>query len=94
MSELQAVVTRRPAVVAEELAWIDPADRSYVAAEANAFLVAWLDAIPCRVVNRPTATSLAGPSWGPLQWAAAAGRAGVRWAETAAGDGPRRGRLR
>src|SRR5581483_2527617 len=40
--DLRAVLTRRPAVVAEELAWIDPGDRDYVAAEANAFLVAWL----------------------------------------------------
>lgn len=78
--ELRAVVTRRPAVVAEELPWIDPADRSYVAAEANAFLVAWLAALPCPVVNRPTATSLCGPAWSPVYWAAAAARAGLTWA--------------
>ena len=79
VQELRAVVTRRPAVVEEELVWIDPADRAYVAAEANAFLVAWLDAIPCPVVNRPTPTSLDGPAWGQLHWAVAAARAGVRW---------------
>jgi hypothetical protein len=79
VQELRAVVTRRPAVVKEELVWVDPADRAYVAAEANAFLVAWLDAIPCPVVNRPTPTSLAGPAWGQLHWAVAAARAGVRW---------------
>jgi hypothetical protein len=79
VSDLRAVLTRRPAVVAEELAWIDPADRTYLAAEMNAFLVAWLHALPCTVVNRPTPTSLAGPVWGPLHWAAAAARADVRW---------------
>jgi hypothetical protein len=79
VSELHAVLTRRPAVVAQELAWIDPADRNYLAAEMNAFLVAWLHALPCAVVNRPTTTSLAGPAWGPLEWAAAAARADVPW---------------
>src|SRR5664279_42730 len=41
VAALRAVLTRRPAVVAEELARIAPADRPYVAAETNAFLVAW-----------------------------------------------------
>lgn len=77
--ELQAVLTRRPAIVAEELAWIDPDDRAYLAAEMNAFLVSWLHALPCPVVNRPTPNALTGPAWGPLHWAAAAARAGVRW---------------
>lgn len=79
--ELRAVLTRRPAVLAEELVWIAPEDRVYVAAEANAFLVAWLDALPCLVVNRPTPLSLCGPAWGPLHWAAAAAHAEVPWAE-------------
>jgi hypothetical protein len=83
--ELRAVLTRRPAVVAAELAWIDPADRTYLAAEMNAFLVAWLHMLPCPVVNRPTSTSLAGPAWGPVHWAAAAARAEVRWAAHAEG---------
>jgi hypothetical protein len=86
VGELRAVIIRRPAMVAEELTWIDPADRAYLAAEMNAFLVAWLTALPCPVVNRPTPRSLAGPAWGPLHWAAAAARAGVRW--TAGEDGP------
>jgi hypothetical protein len=84
--ELRAVVTRRPAVVAEELAWIDADDRAYVAAEANAFLVAWLDALPCKVVNRPTPTSLCGPAWEPVHWGAAAARAGVSWTVESSGE--------
>jgi hypothetical protein len=85
--KIRAVLTRRPAIVAEELRWIDPADRGYVAREANAFLIAWLHAIPCPVINRPTATSLAGPAWSPLHWAAAAARAGVAWGPRSDDDG-------
>jgi hypothetical protein len=81
VSDLRAVLTRRPAVLAEELMRIAPDDRSYVAAETNAFLVAWLSSLPCRVVNRPVPTSLCGPTWGELYWRVAARRAGVDWAE-------------
>jgi hypothetical protein len=88
VSALRAVLTRRPAVVAEELGQINPADRPYVAAETNAFLVAWLSALPCRVVNRPTPTSLCGPAWNHVHWQAAAGRAGVAWAEDPRGQEP------
>jgi hypothetical protein len=79
ISELRAVLTRRPAVVAEELACINSADRAYVAAETNAFLVAWLSALPCRVVNRPAPNSLCGPAWDALHWRAAATKAGLVW---------------
>ena len=69
----------RPAVIPEELPWIDVADRSYVAAEINAFLVAWLASLPCPVVNRPTPRSLCGPGWDRLHWKAAAARVGAPW---------------
>jgi len=81
VASLRAVLTRRPAVVAEELGAIAAADRSYVAAELNAFMVGWLSALPCRVVNRPTTRSLCGPAWNRLQWQAAAARAGVAWCD-------------
>jgi len=74
---IRAVLTRRPAVVVEELGAIRSEDRAYVAAEINAFLVAWLSGLPCRVFNRPTPTSLCGPGWTTLQWQAAAARAGL-----------------
>src|SRR5439155_9381156 len=83
VSELRAVLTRRPAVLAEELAHVAAADRAYVAAECNAFLLAWLTALACRVVNRPTPTSLSGPAWSGLHWRAATARAGLEWAEPA-----------
>jgi hypothetical protein len=81
VANLQGVLTRRPAVLSEELAWLDPGDRQYVAAETNAFLVAWLSSLPCPVVNRPTTTSLCGPAWDELHWRSAAAGAGVDWAE-------------
>ena len=81
VASFRAVLTRRPAVLVEELRHMDPADRSYVAAETNAFLVAWLTALPCTVVNRPTPTSLCGPAWDELHWRVAAAGAGMDWAE-------------
>jgi len=81
---VRAVLTRRPAVLAEELACIAPAERAYVATEINAFLVAWLHALPCPVLNRPTTRSLSGPAWDDWHWRVAAARAGIECAE--AGD--------
>lgn len=79
VSQVRGVVTRRPAVLAEELTAIEPADRAYLAAEMNAFLVAWLSALPCPVLNRPTPRSLNGPAWTALHWAAAAAEVGAHW---------------
>jgi hypothetical protein len=79
--DLQAVLVRRPAVLAEELTPVASTDRTYVAAEVNAFLVAWLSALVCTVVNRPTTTSLSGPAWSPMQWEVVARRAGLAWAD-------------
>jgi hypothetical protein len=76
------VVVRRPAVAAEELPWIALDDRHYVGAEINAFLVAWLSALPCPVLNRPTATSLCGPAWSQTYWQVAATRAGIAWSDS------------
>jgi hypothetical protein len=79
VTHLRGVVVRRPAVAAEELTWIIEEDRRYVAAEINAFLVAWLGALRCSVLNRPSATSLSGPAWSQTSWQLAAGRANVPW---------------
>jgi hypothetical protein len=82
VADLTAVLTRRPAVLAEELTRIASADRAYVAAEINAFLIAWLAALTCPVVNRPTPTSLCGPAWSDLHWRMAAARVGLQWSES------------
>jgi hypothetical protein len=73
----EAVVTRLGGVTGAELARIRPEDREYAAAEVTAFLLAWLDACLCPVLNPPVAGSLNGPPWYPEQWAMAASRAGL-----------------
>lgn len=75
---IAAVLTRLPCVSASEFPAIHPEERSYVAAETHAFLVAWLYSLRCPVVNRPRGVSLAGPSWRPQQWTSAAAAAGLK----------------
>jgi hypothetical protein len=76
--EISGVLSRTPHIWQEELAYLAPGDRAYVAVEMSAFLVSWLSALNCPVLNRPVPSSLAGPSWRPEQWAALAAIAGMR----------------
>jgi hypothetical protein len=66
-----------PAVNPSELETIRIADRFYVAAEMTAFLIAFLSALPVRVLNRPCPGSISGPPWRPEQWIRAAALAGI-----------------
>jgi hypothetical protein len=75
--ELDGVVVRIAAVPAAELGHVRAEDRAYAAAEMTAFLLAWLDACPCPVVNRPTPGCLNGPPWREAQWAHAASAVGL-----------------
>ena len=75
--QIRGILTLRPCIFPEELPNIQSAHRKYVAAELNAFLLAWLAAQSCPVLNRPTACCLAGPNWRPEQWAQAAARLGI-----------------
>jgi hypothetical protein len=75
--QIDGILTLRPCVFPEELQNIQRADRTYVAAELNAFLLAWLTAQSCPVLNRPTSVCLAGPNWYPEQWTHAAARVGI-----------------
>jgi hypothetical protein len=75
--QLQGILTLRPCVFPEELQDIQSAHRNYVAAELNAFLLAWLTAQTCTVINRPTPCCLAGPGWRPEQWVRAAAQMGI-----------------
>jgi len=77
-SEIRGVLVRSPAVIASDLPHIAPSDRSYVASEMTAFLVYWLSALRCPVLNRPTPRSLYGPGWYPEHWMHYAARAGLR----------------
>ncbi len=74
---IAGVLTRFQAVQPEMLAHIAASERNYVAAEMTAFLIAFLSALPCRMLNRPTAGGLCGPAWRPEQWMRAATLAGI-----------------
>ena len=77
-SEIRGVLVRRPWVFEQELVNIAAADREYVSAEMNAFLLSWLSQLSCRVLNRPAGACLCGPNWRPQHWAQAASRAGFK----------------
>lgn len=75
--QIRGILTLRPCVFPEELKSIQSVHRKYVAAELNAFFLAWLTAQSCPVLNRPTACCLSGPNWRPEQWARAAAQLGI-----------------
>jgi len=77
VAHLQGVYTRLSHVTESELPHIVETDRAYVAAEMTAFLLDWLSELPCRVVNRPTPSCLAGPYWRPERWVHVAAAAGL-----------------
>jgi hypothetical protein len=77
VGEIRGVLVRWPGVFEQELLHIDEADRGYVAGEMRAFLVAWLLALQCPVINRPTPVNLSGPHWRLEQWTHAASRLGI-----------------
>lgn len=66
--EIGGVLVRMVCVAERDLPQIAPDDRAYVAAEMQAMLVAWLDKLPCPVLNRPTPLCLSGPFWRHEQW--------------------------
>lgn len=74
---ITGVLTRMPCVYEQELAHIDPDDRSYVASEMTAFLLSWLTSLTCPVLNRPTPSCLAGPNWKSEQWVRLAAGMGI-----------------
>jgi hypothetical protein len=74
---IAGVLTRLPGIAAHDLPHIAASDRGYVAAEISAFLLAWLTALNCPVVNRPTPQCLAGPGWRQEKWVSVANRLGI-----------------
>lgn len=74
---IRGVVTRLPCISGTQLPHVVPADRDYVAAEMSAFLLAWLSALSCPVLNRPQAPSLMGAGWRWEQWVRCAHGLGV-----------------
>lgn len=75
--DITGVITRLPAVTTEELPHIREQDKSYAAAEMNAFLLAWLTSLDCPVINYPTENCLCGPNLSPEQWVYYVARLGI-----------------
>ena len=74
--DIGAVLCRISGVAPAELVEIRPVDRAYVAAEINAFLLAWLTQFRGPRFNAPTPWSLCGPAWHEAKWTRLAARAG------------------
>lgn len=77
VGEIRAVVTLLDAVRDYDLPHIVGADRAYVASEMRAFLLSWLETLPCKMLNRPTPTSLTGCAWGAERWGLTAAELGI-----------------
>lgn len=52
-------------------------DQEYISQELTAFSMSWLYALPCPVLNRPTAQGLCGPWLHVSEWVTLAARAGL-----------------
>jgi hypothetical protein len=87
---ITGVLTLLPRVFAQELVHVVADDRRYVAAEMTAFLLAWLTALPCPVINRPHPGCLCGPAWTPDRWRHEAARRGLRVGAATAPPAPAR----
>jgi len=74
---ITGVVTRIAWVQPTDLPHIVEDDREYIAAEYVAFLTAWLDGLPCPVMNKPSPACLLGPTLTRERWLARAARAGL-----------------
>jgi len=77
LKEIRGILTRLPGIPEQELLWIVPADRTYVAMEMTSFLTSWLSEAKCPILNRPTPVNLSGPNWRPEQWTYAASQLGI-----------------
>jgi len=76
--EIDAVLTRLPCVTEADLPHIVAEDRNYVAMEMTSFLVAWLSALECTVINKPRPACLTGPNWREAEWVRLAAQLGMR----------------
>jgi hypothetical protein len=71
------VINLMPAVFPDELYFFPETEREYQAAEFHALLTFFLGALPCPVVNRPTAASLTAPYAGKAGWIHVARKLGI-----------------
>lgn len=71
------VITRLPWVLPRDLPDIQACEQEYVAAEINAFLLAWLVSLDCPLLNRPSAQCLSGQGWRSHNWVSKASQLGI-----------------
>lgn len=76
-NEIDGVITRLPWVLPCDLPDIQACEQEYVAAEINAFLLAWLLSLGCPLLNRPSAQCLSGPGWRSHKWVSKACELGI-----------------
>jgi hypothetical protein len=76
-NEIGGVITRLPWVLPCDLPDIRPCEQEYVAAEINAFLLAWLVSLDCPLLNRPSAQCLSGQGWRSEKWVSKACQLGI-----------------
>jgi len=76
-NEIDGVITRLPWVLPCDLPDIRPFEQEYVAAEINAFLLAWLVSLNCPLLNRPSAQCLSGRGWRSEMWVSKACTLGI-----------------
>lgn len=74
---LRGVLNRIDTLPEAHLMAMEASERHYVLQELQAVLASWLRALPCPVVNRPTAASLAGPTYHEAVWRHMAATAGL-----------------
>lgn len=75
--EITGILNCLPAVSEAELSHVAEEDRTYIAAEMNAFLVPWMYSLSCPVLNRPVPNCLVGPNWRTEEWILMAARLGI-----------------
>jgi hypothetical protein len=79
---LSAVITALDAVEPFDLPHVRAEDRDFVASEMTAFLRAWLLALACPVLDRPTTLALSGAASDRAEWSKAAAAIAVRDRQT------------
>jgi hypothetical protein len=72
---LNGVLNRLTHVPTQHLSMLP--DLEYISQEMTAFSMSWLYALPCPVLNRPTAQGLCGPWLHVSEWVVLAARAGL-----------------
>lgn len=76
-TDVSGILVRRSSVYPEELVGVDPADRTYLAAEGTALLIAMLGGSSARVVNPVTDGGIGSTVWRPERWLQFAGSLGL-----------------